>query len=222
MLKAALQIAFMPLPWFLRRLLLRALFGYRIHPRARIGFSVVVVKRLQLGEGAHIGHFTLIKGVDLLELGDHASIGRGNWISGFPLGHPRHFVHQPARHNDLIIGRHAHMTNRHLLDCTGGIVIGPFTTLAGFHTQILTHSIDLAANRQSSSSVTIGAYCFIGTNCVLLAGATLPDRSVLGAKSLLNKAYTEPNHLYAGVPARPVKSLDPHMPYFQRTCGYVE
>jgi acetyltransferase-like isoleucine patch superfamily enzyme len=222
MMKAALQIALMPLPWFLRRLLLRALFGYRIHPRAHIGFSLVLVRRLQLGDGASIGQLTLIKGLDLLQLGDHASIGRGNWITGFPLGHPRYFAHQPERRCELVLGAHAHVTNRHLLDCTGGIAIGPFATFAGFQSQILTHSIDLEANRQSSGPVVIGAYCFVGTNCVLLAGAALPDRSVLGAKSLLNKAYTEPHHLYAGVPARPVKSLDPHAPYFQRTCGYVE
>jgi acetyltransferase-like isoleucine patch superfamily enzyme len=220
-LKALIQLALMPLPWFLRRRLLCALFGYRIHPRARIGLALVAVRRLQLGEGARIGHFSLIKGVESLELGDHAGIGRGNWISGFPAGHPQHFAHQPERRSELVLGRHAHVTNRHLLDCTDGIVIGPFATLAGFNSQILTHSIDLAANRQSSRPVSIGAYCFVGTNCVLLAGAVLPERSVLGAKSLLNKAYQEANRLYAGVPALPIKELDPHLPYFERTCGYV-
>ncbi|MBA3697319.1 MAG: acyltransferase [Planctomycetes bacterium] len=222
MLKALVQLALLPLPWFLRRLLLRGLFGYRIHPRARIGLAVVAVRRLHLGDGASIGHFTIVKGVELLELGDHASIGRGNWISGFPLGHPRHFVHQPERRNDLVIGAHAHVTNRHLLDCTGGIAIGPFSTLAGFSTQILTHSIDLTTNRQSSQPVSIGAYCFVGTDCVLLAGAALPERSVLGAMSLLNKAYLEVSHLYAGVPARPVKGLDPQFAYFHRVDGYVQ
>jgi acetyltransferase-like isoleucine patch superfamily enzyme len=221
MLKTALQLMLLPLPWPIRRPLLRAFFGYRIHPRARIGLALVAVRRLSLDDGAGIGHFTVIKGLDLLELGAHSSIGRGNWITGFPLGHSRHFVHQPERRNQLVLGRHAHVTNRHLLDCTGGISIGPFTTLAGFHSQILTHSIDLAANRQSSQPVSIGSYCFIGTGCVLLAGAALPDRSVLGAKSLLNKAHQETDRLYAGVPARAVKELDPRLAYFQRADGYV-
>lgn len=221
MLKAAIQVALMVLPWFLRRPLLCVLFGYRIHPRARIGFALVVVRRLQLGDGAAIGNLTCIKGLGLLELGDHALIGRGNWISGFPLGHPQHFAHQPERRCELVLGAHAAVTNRHLLDCTGGITIGPFTTFAGFQSQVLTHSIDLETNRQSSRPVTIGAYCFVGTNCVLLGGAALPDRSVLGAKSLLNKAYDEAAQLYAGVPARPVKALDPQLPYFQRTQGFV-
>jgi acetyltransferase-like isoleucine patch superfamily enzyme len=222
MVKAALQLLLLPLPWFLRRRLLRALFGYRIHPRARIGLALVQAQRLILGEGASIGNLTVIKGMELVELGAHASIGRGNWITGFRHGHPRHFAHQPERRCELVLGAHAAVTNRHLLDCTGGITIGAFTTVAGFHSQILTHSIDLAANRQSSQPVAIGAYCFVGTRCVLLAGAVLPERSVLGALSLLNKAHAETGQLYAGVPARAVKALPAGLAYFQRTSGFVE
>jgi hypothetical protein len=44
---------------------------------------------------------------------------------------------------------------------------------------------------------------------------------VLGAKSLLNKAYSEPLHLYAGVPARPIKPLPADWKYFQRTDQFV-
>ena len=55
----------------------------------------------------------------------------------------------------------------------------------------MTHSIDLAAGRQASAPVVIGEYGFVGTNCVLLGGSVLPERCVLGAKSLLNKAWTE-------------------------------
>jgi acetyltransferase-like isoleucine patch superfamily enzyme len=222
MLNAALQLLLLPLPWFLRRRLLRALFGYRIHPRARIGLALVQAQRLELGEGASIGHLTVIRGMESVELGAHALIGRGNWITGFRHGHPRHFAHQPERRCELVLGAHAAVTNGHLLDCTAGITIGAFTTIAGFHSQILTHSIDLAANRQSSQPVVIGAYCFVGTRCVLLAGAVLPERSVLGAMSLLNKAHSEAGQLYAGVPARPVKALAADLAYFQRTRGYVE
>jgi acetyltransferase-like isoleucine patch superfamily enzyme len=222
MVKAALQLLLMPLPWFLRRRLLRALFGYRIHPRARIGLALVQAQRLTLGEGASIGHLTVIKGMEVVELGAHASIGRGNWITGFRHGHPRHFAHQPERRCELVLGAHAAVTNGHLFDCTAGITIGAFATVAGFHSQILTHSIDLAANRQSSQPVAIGAYCFVGTRCVLLAGAVLPERSVLGAMSLLNKPHAEAGQLYAGVPARAVKALPPDLAYFQRSRGYVE
>ena len=71
--------------------------------------------------------------------------------------------------------------------------------------------------------MTIGEYCFVGTNCVLLGGSALPDRSVLGAKSLLNKAHTEAGTLYGGVPAKAISALPVgEMAYFRREAGFVD
>ena len=36
----------------------------------------------------------------------------------------------------------------------------------------------------TAAPITIGDYCFVGTNCVLLGGSVLPSYSVLAAKSL--------------------------------------
>jgi carbonic anhydrase/acetyltransferase-like protein (isoleucine patch superfamily) len=69
--------------------------------------------------------------------------------------------------------------------------------------------------------VRIGDYCFVGTNSVLLGGGALPDFCVLGAKSLLNKAFTETYQLYGGVPAQPIQKLSPDCKYFLRTEGFV-
>ena len=98
----------------------------------------------------------------------------------------------------------------------------PNPTFAGFSSQILTHSIDLAANRQSAAPVRLGNYCFVGTNSVLLGGSALPDFCVLGAKSLLNKAQTVTHTLYAGTPAVAVKELPADLAYFQRQTGFVD
>jgi len=209
------------LPWQLRRSFLEKQFGYQIHPTARIGFSWILPNRLIMEEGSRIGSATVCKNIDLLHLKAHAIIGRANWITGFPLGPSPHFAHQTDRRPELIVGEHAAITNRHLLDCTNSVTIGRFTTFAGFHSQIITHSIDIEENRQSSKSVSIGDYCFIGTNCVLLGGSALPDFCVLAAKSLLNKSFTETYQLYGGVPARPIKSLSRDHKYFQRTEGFV-
>jgi acetyltransferase-like isoleucine patch superfamily enzyme len=67
-----------------------------------------------------------------------------------------------------------------------------------------------------------GTYCFVGSNCVILGGSVLPDHSVLGALSLLNKSHSEPWSLYAGQPARRLKAIDPGAAYFSRTRGFVE
>ena len=212
----------LPLPWFLRRVLLQCCCGYCLHPTSWIGLSLVYVDELVMGEYTSIGHLTVCKGLRKLHMGAHSSIGRGNWITGFPAQNKTFFAHQKDRVPELILGSQSAITHRHIIDCTNAVHIGEFTTLAGYRSQILTHSIDLMDCRQSSAPVRIGDYCFIGTDCVLLGGSALPSYSALGAKSLLNKAYDQTYSLYAGVPAKPVKSLEPEMKYFQREVGFVQ
>lgn len=209
-------------PFFIRRWLLQIFLGYRIHPTSRIGFSYVLPKILIMEANSRIGHFTVCKNLDLLHLKQHASLGRANWISGFPSGSSVHFTHQQGRRPELIIGEHSAVTHRHIFDCTNSVEIGNFSTFAGYNSQVLTHSIDLENSRQSSKPVSIGNYCFIGTDCVILGGGSLPDYSLLGAKSLLNKRYSDRYYLFAGVPARPVKKLSEEMLYFSRKEGFVK
>ncbi|HJX98297.1 MAG TPA: hypothetical protein VJ281_05430 [Chthoniobacterales bacterium] len=220
-MKTILKLFSCLLPWHLRRAFLESQFGFQIHPTARIGLAWIFPNRLIMEEGSSIGTATVCKGIDLLHLKAHAIVGRGNWITGFPLGGSKHFAHEADRRPELIVGEHSAITNRHLLDCTNSVTIGRFSTFAGFHSQIISHSIDLAENRQSSKPVRVGDYCFVGTNSVLLGGSALPDFCVLGAKSLLNKTFSETYQLYAGVPARPVKALSRDCKYFQRTEGFV-
>ena len=220
-MKTLLQALTVLLPWPLRRWVLARAFGYRIDPTSRIGLSWVFPQRLILEAHTRIGHGTVCKNLGLVHLQAYATIGNGNWVTGFPPGPSRHFAHQPERRPELLMGPHSAITNRHLIDCTALVTIGAFTTFAGFQSQILTHSIDLPAARQSSQPVSIGSYCFIGTNCVLLGGAVLPDRCVLGAKSLLNKPFAETGYLYGGVPAKPIKPLPVDAAYFQRDEGMI-
>lgn len=209
------------LPWPLRRAILRGMFGYEIADDSRIGLSLIYPKQLVLKSGARIGHLSVCKDIDRLELGEAASIGNLTWITGFPSGTRGHFEHQTDRKPELVLGAHAAITNRHLVDCTASIHIGAFATFAGFASQLLTHSINLETSRQEAYPITIGDYCFVGTNCVLLGGSALPACSVLGAKSLLNRAYSDRFYLYGGVPAKPIKALPETMAYFQRKTGYV-
>ena len=209
------------LPWSMRRTFLEKQFGYTLHPSSRIGLSWVFPERLVMEANTSIGDLTLCKNIALLHLHEHAVIGRGNWITGFPLGPSRHFASETDRRPELIVGQHSAITHRHLIDCTNSITIGKFTTFAGFQSQMLTHSIDIEQNRQASAPIRIGDYCFVGTNSVLLGGSALPDFCVLGAKSLLNKSFTQTHRLYGGVPARELQELSPDYAYFRRSEGFV-
>jgi acetyltransferase-like isoleucine patch superfamily enzyme len=209
------------LPWALRRRLLNLICGYSIAPGSRIGFSVVACPGLHMEPGARIGHFNVIKGARL-EMRECASIGDFNWIAGLPLESARHFVSEIGRDPALCLGRHAGLTSRHFLDCSNRIDIGEFATIAGARSQILTHAIDLRANKQVSAPVSIGRYCFVGTGCVVLKGARLPECSVLAAGSSLARAHDETFTLYSGVPAMPVKALPRESAYFSRVRGFVD
>ena len=210
------------LPWNMRRSFLEKQFGYSLDPTSDIGFAWVFPDRLVMGPHSSIGHLTVCKNLALVELGAHSTIGRGNWITGFPIGTDSpHFALEHDRRPELIVGAHSAITHRHFIDCTNQVTIGSFTTFAGFQSQVLTHSIDLEHNKQRSAPVRIGDRCFIGTNSVMLAGSALPDYSVLGAKSLLNKAFTDTHQLYGGVPAKPLQSLPVEYAYFHRTTGFV-
>lgn len=209
------------LPWAIRRMVLCKFFGYQLHRDSWIGLAWVFPKELFLGENAHIGHLTIVKGLNTLRLEENASIGRLNWITGFPQEMSTSFQHKPGRKAVLTLRRHAKITHRHLIDSTDSVTIGEFSLMAGYHSKILTHTIDLENNRQSCAPVSIGKCCFIGTNCIVLAGSSLPDCSVLGAGAVLQKGYTDSHRLYAGVPARPVRELPADWQYFNRTEGFV-
>lgn len=216
---AALAVVF--LPWALKRWVLRRFWGYQIADHARIGLSYIFPGHLVMGEGAYIGHLNVAIHLERMECGAHSIIERSNWITGHGLG-GGHFGHRTGRDPALLLGEHASITKSHIIDCTDKVEIGAFTTIAGYHSQLITHGINVLENQQDCKPIRIGAYCLVGTRVTVLGGAALPDRSVLGAGSVLNKAHTEEHAVYAGQPAAKVKNLDPEAAYFHRESGFVQ
>lgn len=210
------------LPWRAKRLALNHLFGFRIHENASIGLSIVAPEHLVMADGSRIGHLNVCRGLQGIEMADHARMGNLNWVTGYPAGGSGAFSHEGARSPRLVVGRHAAVTNRHYIDCTNLVEIGEFSTVAGLRSQLLTHEIDFAVSRQGSQPIKIGDYCFVSSSCVLLGGAVLPDFSVLGAGALLERPLTDTHTLYAGVPARAIKQLPRELGYFKRPAGFVE
>ncbi len=211
------------LPWSLKRLVLIKIFRYDIHKNARIGFSWIFPSKLIMYEYSRIDHLTVAINLDEITLGEYSNIGRSNWITGFSTKKKsRHFEHQrDSRIPCLIIGKHSSITKQHHIDCTNQVIIGSFTTVAGYNSQLLTHSINIEKGRQDSNPILIGDYCFLGTNVVVLSGSVLPSYTVLGAKSLLNKAFSENYCLYGGVPAVRIKELASDLKYFNRDEGFI-
>lgn len=216
-----LQLLALLLPWRLRRALLARFCRIRFAPSARIGVSLVHARETVMGPHSRIGHFTLVRNLDRLVLGEYALIGNFNWITA-PPKETRHFRHDPDRDPSLLVGDHAAITNRHLIDCSNRVSIGPFAILAGWGSQILTHAVEFPIPRQESAPVSIGRYCFIGTRCVLLKGSTLADHCVLAAGTVLATQVEEAWSVYGGVPAHKIADVARDAGYFHRTSGYVD
>ena len=208
-------------PWVVRRWILRTFFGAKIHPSARVGLTVLICDRIDLGEGTKIGHLNVIKGLTQLRLDRFSSIGHRNWISGYPKDGGRRFSNTD-RVPTLIVGEHAAITQSHRLDCSDIITIGSFSILAGYGSQILTHAINVESSQQEVKAVEIGAYSFIGTRVVVLPGCKLPAYSILAAGAVLANVYEQEHHLYGGVPAKPLRRLSETLEYFNRTIGRVD
>lgn len=168
-----------------------------------------------MGKDTSIGTFTVCKGLANLILEEGARIGRLNWITGLPTGDSTFFQHLPDRDPSLVMRRHSRITHRHLVDCTDRVTIGAFSGFGGFHSTVLTHTIDIGENRQSAAPVEIGDYSFVATNCVILSGSVVPAQSAIAAGSVFRGKPAE-SGLYSGVPAKRVADLPTDSPYFSR------
>ncbi len=217
--QAVVRLAVVALPWRVRRVLLVRFWGYELHETSRIGFAWVFPKHLIMGPYSRIDHLTVCRSAELIHLEEFAYIGRLNWIYGYSGNET--YQRDEGRRSELILERHSTITCRHIVDCTNWIHIGSFATIAGYRSQLLTHSIDLLSNRQASKPITISDYCFVGSGCIILGGSILPSHSVLGAASLLNKQHTDTYTLYGGVAAQRLAPLSADYGYFLRTEGHV-
>lgn len=216
-MKIIIKILIIFLPWKMRRYILNKFFHYKIHPTARIGLSYIYPEHLIMDEGARIGHLNVAIHLELIQMDKKCSISQKNWITGFPLSNKSNFQDFPDRKPYLIMKEDSSITKQHHIDCTDMVIVGEFTTIAGYGTQILSHSLSLEKNSQTCAPIQIGHHCWVGTRSIILPGSVLPSQSVLGAGAVLQKKYTESFVLYGGVPAKFIKKMDVTYEFFHRT-----
>ncbi|MCD2187714.1 acyltransferase [Actinomycetospora soli] len=180
----------------LKNRLLRC-FGHVVARSASLGSCLVPsLLRLSVGEHVVIATGNFIRGIAELTVGDHGVIGPWNILSAHPA-----FQHE-GENGVLWMGPHAAITSRHSIDCSGAVLLGAYSSIAGHDTQLLSHEVEFGGPSQTCSTIEIGDHSFVGTRCTVLSGARLPDRSVLAAGSLLRRGPVGASGLYTGTPAR--------------------
>lgn len=90
----------------------------------------------------------------------------------------------------------------------GKIYIGDYTQIAP-NVGIISANHDLYDSRQHVlKTVTIGKYCWLGMNSVVLPGSTLGDFTIVAAGSVVTKSFPEGYCVLAGNPAKVIKELE--------------
>jgi serine acetyltransferase len=212
-MRLAFAYVFAFLPMSLKRLVARWVYRWDIHPTAYIGPSVLTVRHLSMAAGATIGGRNTITNLNLLRLGEGASIGSGNMVKGW-WDHPT----QPLSERDpsLLLGDHAQIASYHYIDCVDILELGSHAAIAGFRSTVLTHSIDLMRDKYSAGPVVLGEYAVVMSGCMLLAGTRVPARSVVAAGSVVDTRLTDELTLYRGNPAVAVRELPERLGFFHR------
>lgn len=210
-----LAVLMVVLPARLRRELGNRLLGWDVHPTAVVGRSIILVRRLTMGPGAQIGPLNLIRHLDELRMAEGAIIGARNQIAGLPLG-SEVFAVSPDRDPSLILGRYAIITMAHEIDCCDRVVLGDYAVIAGFRSQVLTHSLNLVRDRQETGPIEIGARTAVMSGCILLSGTGVPARCIVSAGSVINTKLTKELAFYRGNPAEAVRDLPERLQFFHR------
>ena len=193
--------------------LLRTL-GWTIGDDVRVGPCLVSnVGVVDIGDGAIIGAFNVVRDLAELTIGEHAQLGHWNWVTC-----SRAF-REGGSGCRFYLGRHSAITSRHYIDCSGGIRVGAYTTIAGERSTLITHGISWKTCAQTSSPIEIGDYCLLSSNVQVTPGTVVGSRIVAGMGATLAGKLVEPG-LYVQSRAILVKTgLTGE--YFHRKEGHV-
>ncbi|MFB9054536.1 acyltransferase [Formosa undariae] len=109
---------------------------------------------------------------------------------------------------------------------TGKLYFGDYTGVAQ-NSGVLSGNHDMYDHRKlSAKDTTIGSYCWIGMNSVVLGGVTLGNHTIVAAGSVVTKSFPEGNCVIGGVPAKVIKRLDPEQlvdyEYKIKYHGYIK
>jgi UDP-3-O-[3-hydroxymyristoyl] glucosamine N-acyltransferase len=197
----------------LKNSLLRRL-GWAIGGGVHIGPCLVLnVGRVDIGNGAGIGAFNVVKDLAVLTVKEHAVIGYWNWVTA------SRCLGEAGASCLLHVGPHSAITSRHYIDCSGGIRVGTHTTIAGVRSTLLTHGISWKSSAQTFSPIEIGDYCLISSNVQVSPGTVVGSRIVIGMGATIAGRLLDPG-LYMQSRATLVKS-DLGGEYFRREEGRV-
>lgn len=203
-------------PSFVKPLLYKLFFGYRIGKGVRIGFTIIDarecviedrvsvghlnvftrIRKLTIRDHARIGHLNVFRGGDEIHLGRYSEIIRLNEINSIP--DPE--VVNPVEPR-FVLGDGSIITTGHKIDFTDRVTIGRRTIIGGRNSSLWTH------NRQRTQPIEIGELAYVGSEIRIAPGGAVPSRTIVGIGAVIIGKLKEEDFLIGGVPAKPLRPL---------------
>jgi len=172
----------------------------------KIGFSLLIVKVINLSSGTRISSFNLIK-CEVLECKKNTNISKSNtiYISGsIKLGNSssignRNKFTSPVNSSiyinkgELHLESKAIITSDHFFDLTDSIFIGKNTVIAGKNSQFWTHSYTHSNHDRFrvDGTIVIGRNSYIGSSSIFLCSSGIAEHSHVGAGTIISKVYKD-------------------------------
>ena len=179
----------------------------------------IVAKEIRVGKDVSFGSNVKIKLNGVFSIGDFSRLGNDTEILGHNVTIGSHLFHSSGlrvggggRENhtaNLTIGDRCTIHNNFINVCEP-ILIGDDVGLST-EVAILTHGYWLSVLEGFPASfvgVKIGSGVIIGYRSLIMMGAVIPEKTVIGAQSVVTKTL-EKKGIYAGSPARFIKNIKP-------------
>lgn len=179
----------------------------------------IVAKEIRVGKDVSFGSNVKIKLNGVFSIGDFSRLGNDTEILGHNVTIGSHLFHSSGlrvggggRENhtaNLTIGDRCTIHNNFINVCEP-ILIGDDVGLST-EVAILTHGYWLSVLEGFPASfvgVKIGSGVIIGYRSLIMMGAVIPEKTVIGAQSVVTKTL-EKKGIYAGSPARFIKDIKP-------------
>ena len=131
-------------------------------------------------------HLNVINGNFLLKIQKGAWINSRNKITGASLF--------KDKVNEFVMEAESSVIVHHVFDVSDDIIIGEKSCMAGYGSQIWTHSFVFGTKGKAAlvtKPVVIGKNVYIGSQCIICPGVSVADNIVVGAHTTVSKSLSQ-------------------------------